>query len=134
MQPSLRRRNLLPARIARKASKNLFPVFWKTTVAQVQLGDTTQTKFVICDQSIDTNHGYAKRWVENSEVTKRRAELEQQLPKFGAKRGGVDVREAVEGGKRGRPSDRLKELNHQVCSRRSSHVSRYHPCPSPHLV
>jgi hypothetical protein len=43
-----------------------------------------------------------------------------QLPKFGAKRGGIDVSEVVETGKRGRPADRLKELNDQVCSRRSS--------------
>jgi hypothetical protein len=39
----------------------------------------TQAEFVICEQSIDTNHGYAARRVENSEVPKRRAELVQRL-------------------------------------------------------
>lgn len=39
----------------------------------------TQAAFVICEQSIDTNHGYAQLRVENSEVSKRRAELEQRL-------------------------------------------------------
>ena len=39
----------------------------------------TQAEFVICEQSIDTNHGYAQQRAENSEVSKRRAELEQRL-------------------------------------------------------
>jgi hypothetical protein len=38
-----------------------------------------QTEFVICDQSIDTNHGYCKRLVENSEVAKKQATLEKRL-------------------------------------------------------
>jgi hypothetical protein len=45
----------------------------------VQLGDTTQTKFVICDQSIETNHGYAKTPVANSEVAKKREALQKRL-------------------------------------------------------
>ena len=43
------------------------------------MGDTTQAKFVICDQSIDSNHGYRKMQVENSEVAKKRAALEKRL-------------------------------------------------------
>jgi hypothetical protein len=37
------------------------------------------TEFVICDQSIDTNHGYGKTPVENSETAKKRAALEKRL-------------------------------------------------------
>jgi hypothetical protein len=43
------------------------------------MGDTAQTEFVICDQSIDINHGFAKTPVENSEVAKRRTTLEKRL-------------------------------------------------------
>jgi hypothetical protein len=39
----------------------------------VQLGGTAHAEFVICDQSIDTNHGYAKEQVVNSELAKRQA-------------------------------------------------------------
>ena len=79
MRPSLTRRNILVRRIPRWNCENLFHVIGKATVAQVQVGDTGQTEFVICDQSIDTNHGYAKRAVVNSEVAKRRTALEQRL-------------------------------------------------------
>ena len=73
MRPSLVRRNILSGSISRSQRENLFQVFWKTTVAQGQMRCTAQTEFVICDQSIDTNHGYAKEPVENSELTKREA-------------------------------------------------------------
>ncbi len=62
-----------------RGRERLFHVFWKTAVAQRQMGGTAQTEFVICDQSIDTNHGYAKTAVVNSEVAKRRTALEQRL-------------------------------------------------------
>ncbi len=38
-----------------------------------------QTEFVICDQSIDINHGFAKTPVVNSEVSKKRGTLEKRL-------------------------------------------------------
>jgi hypothetical protein len=38
-----------------------------------------QTEFVICDQSIDVNHGYAKTAVINSEVAKKREALQKRL-------------------------------------------------------
>ena len=79
MRPSLTRRNILVGRIPRGDRENLFHLLGKATVAQVQVGDTAQTEFVICDQSIDTNHGYAKTAVVNSEVTKRRTALQQRL-------------------------------------------------------
>jgi hypothetical protein len=65
--------------IPRCGSERLFHVLWKTAVAQGQVGGTTQTEFVICDQSIDTNHGYGKRPIVNSEVAKKRAVLEKRL-------------------------------------------------------
>jgi hypothetical protein len=45
----------------------LFHVLWKATIAQMQMCGAAQTEFVICDQSIDTNHGYHKTPVENPE-------------------------------------------------------------------
>jgi len=66
-------------RIPRGDRENLFHLLGKATVAQVQVGDTAQTEFVICDQSIDTNHGYAKTAVTNSEVTKKREALQKRL-------------------------------------------------------
>ncbi len=42
------------------------------------MGDAAQTEFVIREQSIDTNHGYAKTEVVNSEVAKQRIALEQK--------------------------------------------------------
>jgi len=39
---------------------------------------TAQAEFVVCKQTIDTNHGYAKTPVENSEVAKRRVALERR--------------------------------------------------------
>jgi hypothetical protein len=79
MRPSLTRRNILVGRIPRGDRENLFHVIWKATVAQVQVGGSAQAEFVICDQSIDTNHGYGKTPVENSEVGKRLAALEKRL-------------------------------------------------------
>jgi ATP/maltotriose-dependent transcriptional regulator MalT len=79
MRPSLTRRNILVGRIPRGDHENLFLVIGKATEAQVQVSDTAQTEFVICDQSIDTNHGYAKTAVENSEIAKRRTALEKRL-------------------------------------------------------
>jgi hypothetical protein len=38
-----------------------------------------QTEFVICDQSIDVNHGFAKTPVINSEVAKKREVLQKRL-------------------------------------------------------
>lgn len=46
--------------------------------AMRQVCRATQAEFVICEQAIDTNHGYAKHQVENSEVDKRRAVLERK--------------------------------------------------------
>jgi hypothetical protein len=43
------------------------------------VGGSAQTEFVICDQSIDTNHGYVKTVVANSEVTKKREALQRRL-------------------------------------------------------
>jgi len=40
-------------RIPRGDRENLFRVIGKATVVQVQVGDTAQTEFVICDQSIE---------------------------------------------------------------------------------
>jgi hypothetical protein len=54
-------------------------MFWKATIAQMQMCGTAHTEFVICDQSIDTNHGYGKTPVINSEVSKKRAALEKRL-------------------------------------------------------
>jgi hypothetical protein len=71
MRPSLVRRNILSGSISRSQREHLFQVFWKTTVAQGQMRCAAQTEFVICDQSIDTNHGYAKEQVVNSELVKR---------------------------------------------------------------
>jgi len=65
-------------RIPRGDRENLFHVIGKATVAQVQVGDTAQTEFVICDQSIDVNHGFAKTPVINSEVNKKREALEKR--------------------------------------------------------
>jgi hypothetical protein len=79
MRPSLTRRNILVGRIPRGDRENLFHLIGKATVAQVQVGDTAQTEFVICDQSIDINHGYAKTPVANSEVTKKREALQKRL-------------------------------------------------------
>jgi hypothetical protein len=53
MRPSLTRRTILAGRISRSDSENLFHVIWKATIAQVQVGGTAQTEFVICDQSIE---------------------------------------------------------------------------------
>src|SRR5260221_10243693 len=78
MRPSLTRRNILVGRIPRGDRENLFHVIGKATVAQVQVGDTAQTEFVICDQSIDVNHGFAKTPVINSEVNKKREALEKR--------------------------------------------------------
>ncbi len=66
-------------RIPRWDREHLFHVFWKATVAQVQVGGSAQAEFVICDQSIDINHGYAKTVVVNSEVTKKREALQRRL-------------------------------------------------------
>ncbi len=66
-------------RIPRWGRERLFHVLWKATVAKVQVGGTAQTEFVICDQSIDINHGYGKTPVINSEVSKKRAALEKRL-------------------------------------------------------
>src|SRR6266849_6804841 len=71
MRPSLVRRNILSGSISRSQREHLFLVFWKTTVAQGQMRCAAQTEFVICDQSIDMNHGYAKEPVVNSELVKR---------------------------------------------------------------
>jgi len=60
MRPSLTRRNILVRRIPRWDCENLFHVIGKATVAQVQVGDTSQTEFVICDQSIETDFENAK--------------------------------------------------------------------------
>ena len=45
----------------------------------MQMCGAAQTEFVICDYSIDTNHGYGKTPVVNSEVGKRRAALGKRL-------------------------------------------------------
>ena len=90
MGPSLVRRNILSGSISRSQRENLFQVFWKTAVAQGQMRCAAQTEFVICDQSIDTNHGYSKRPVENSEVGKRRAALEKRLTNIGYQDSRVD--------------------------------------------
>jgi hypothetical protein len=79
MRPSLTRSNILVGRIPRCDSERLFQVLWKATIAQMQMCNTAQTEFVICDQSIDTNHGYAKEPVVNSELVKRRAVLEKRV-------------------------------------------------------
>jgi len=71
MGPSLTRRNIHVGRIPCCDHESLFQGFWKTTVAQVQVGGPAQTEFVICEQSIDTNHGYSKEHVVNSELVKR---------------------------------------------------------------
>jgi hypothetical protein len=79
MGSSLARSNILIGRIPRSGSEKLFPVFRKTTVAQMQMCGTAQTEFVICDYSIDVNHGYAKTPVTNSEVIKKREALQRRL-------------------------------------------------------
>ena len=79
MRPSLTRRNILVGRIPRGDREHLFHVIGKATIAQVQVGDTAHTEFVICEQSIDTNHGYTKTPVENSEIAKRRTALSKRL-------------------------------------------------------
>jgi hypothetical protein len=66
-------------RVPRCGSERLFHVLWKATITQVQMCDTAQTEFVICDQSIDTNHGYAKEQVVNSELAKRQVVLEGRV-------------------------------------------------------
>jgi len=43
------------------------------------MSGAAHTEFVICEQSIDTNHGYAKEPVVNSELVKRRAVLEKRV-------------------------------------------------------
>src|SRR5258708_39458138 len=78
MRPSLTRRNILVGRIPRGERESVFHVIGKATVSQVQVGDTSQTEFVICDQSIDVNHGFAKTRVINSEVNKKREALEKR--------------------------------------------------------
>src|SRR5689334_10922270 len=78
MRPSLTRRNILSGSIARSQRENLFQVIGKATVAQGQMRCAAQTEFVICDQSIDTNHVFAKIAVENSEVARRRTHLQQR--------------------------------------------------------
>src|SRR6266566_885867 len=79
MRPSLVRRNILSGSISRSQREHLFQVFWKTTVAQGQMLCAAQTEFVICDQSIDVNHGYAQTPVINSEVAKKREALQRRL-------------------------------------------------------
>src|SRR5258708_39258049 len=79
MRPSLTRRNILVRRIPRWNCENLFHVIGKATVAQVQVGDTDQTEFVICDQSIDVNHGYSKTPVINSEIARKQEALQRRL-------------------------------------------------------
>ncbi len=39
----------------------------------------THAEFVVCEQTIDTNHGYAKKPVPNSEAEKKRVALEKRL-------------------------------------------------------
>ena len=41
-----------------------------------------QTEFVICDQSIDTNHGYAKEQVVNSELSKRQKVVQGRVQRL----------------------------------------------------
>jgi hypothetical protein len=72
------RRNILSGSISRSQREYLFQVFWKTTVAQGQMRCAAQTEFVICDQSIDVNHGFAKTPVINSEVNKKRDALQKR--------------------------------------------------------
>jgi len=79
MRPSLTRRNILVGRIPRGDREHLFHVIGKATIAQVEVGDTAHTEFVICEQSIDVNHGYGKTLVPNSEISKKRAALEKRL-------------------------------------------------------
>src|SRR5260370_27973696 len=79
MGPPPTRSTILVGRIPRFGSERLFHVLWKATIAQMQMCGTAQTEFVICDQSIDTNHGYAKTVVANSEVTKKREALQKRL-------------------------------------------------------
>jgi hypothetical protein len=43
------------------------------------MGGSAQTEFVICDQSIDVKHGFAKTPVINSEVAKKREALQRRL-------------------------------------------------------
>ena len=43
------------------------------------MSGAAHTEFVICEQSIDTNHGYAKEPVVNSELVKRRTVLEKRV-------------------------------------------------------
>src|SRR5712691_6433621 len=78
MGSSLTRRNILGRRIPRWDRECLFHVLWKAAVAQRQMSDAAQTEFVICDQSIDVNHGFAKTPVVNSEVNKKREALEKR--------------------------------------------------------
>jgi hypothetical protein len=76
---SLTRSTILVRRIPRCGSERLFHVLWKTAIAQRQVAGSAQTEFVICDQSIDTNHGYAKTPVINSEIAKKREALQRRL-------------------------------------------------------
>jgi hypothetical protein len=76
---SLARRTILAGRLSRSGSEGLFQVIGKAAIAQVQVGSPAQAEFVICDQSIDTNHGFAKVKVENSEVAKIRVVVERKL-------------------------------------------------------
>jgi hypothetical protein len=108
------RRNILVGRIPRWDRERLFHVLWKTTVAQVQVGGTAHTEFVICEQSIDTNHGFAKVAVENSEVAKRRTHLEQRL---------VRLRQwAQSAGKREAQASRRRERLRQTFTSRSKEL------------
>jgi hypothetical protein len=80
----------------------------------VQAGGTAQTEFVICDQSIDTNHGFAKIAVENSEVAKRRTHLKQRLARL--------KQWAQSAGKREAASSRRREKLRKTFASRSKEL------------
>ena len=66
---------------------------WRETDEKVPERATRQPSTLhLLAVGLDTNHGYAQRGVENSEVTKRRAELEQRLANAQRWAGGARVR------------------------------------------
>jgi|GEM_PF-1113325 len=66
---------------------------WRETDEKVPERATRQPSTLhLLAVGLDTNHGYAQRCVENSEVTKRRAELEQRLANAQRWAGGARVR------------------------------------------
>ena len=82
-------------------------MLWQTTVAERQVGHTAQTKFVICDQSIDEQGAQWIRWRSQQRDARPAAMVDDMLATSSAR---ASYPDPMQPGRQGKRSKKIREL------------------------